>query len=99
MKELKKLFTVSRLSQIVSAKKTSGIQVFLYGSAARGEDDEHSDFDLLVIGREDCRGKFSLPELAGKAKIAFFTPLEYSVLRKKDAPFYDSIERNKIRLV
>ena len=74
---------------------------YLFGSAARGEDTERSDIDVLVIGNEKKRRDRALFAALGgeRIKIVFFTPMEFSMLSRKDKPFYDAIERDKVRLL
>ena len=89
-RQLKILFSICSLSGEVP-KDFDG-QGFLFGSAARGEDTEKSDWDVLVISSE--RISFKNP----KVKPVFFTPLEYSALARKDTAFFNSIEKNKIKV-
>ncbi|PIU10151.1 hypothetical protein COT30_00810 [Candidatus Micrarchaeota archaeon CG08_land_8_20_14_0_20_49_17] len=75
--------------------------VFLYGSAARGEDDEESDVDLLVIAIGESRAQIlaKMIKTTEKLKPIIFTPLEYAQLAKKDKALYERLETDKIRLV
>lgn len=80
-----------------------GVKVYLYGSAARGEDTEDSDLDVLIIGRaklEDVekelkpvRGKFNK-----KIKIMLFTQNEWLKMREKDPALYERVEKDRIEL-
>lgn len=101
VKELKRLLTVSELKRTLEENKVSGVEVYLFGSAARGEDTEKSDIDLLVLGgREKRRDRALLNALGGpKVKVNFFTPVEFAMLSRKDRAFYDSMERDKVRLL
>ena len=85
------------------SEKKYNIQIFLYGSAARGEDIENSDIDLLVIGK--INKERLIPEIkkisnniGREIKIIIFNTLEWSQLVRKDAPFYERVEKDKIRL-
>jgi len=89
-RSLKVLLTVSSL--VGEIPKDFEGQVFLFGSAARGEDTEKSDWDALVISTK----RLSLKN--PRIKPVFFNPLEYSALARKDKAFFDSMEKNKIRL-
>jgi predicted nucleotidyltransferase len=79
------------------------VGVFLYGSAARGEDVEDSDIDLLVISSgEDPKqliGKLHIEKLGNKLKPYIITSLEYARLAREDRAFYERVEADKIRLV
>lgn len=44
--------TVERAGRALVEATTSPTKVILFGSRARGDADEHSDFDFLVIERE-----------------------------------------------
>lgn len=72
-------------------------QVFLFGSFARGENDEKSDIDLLVIGKNRDLIK-KLKALDDRIKVSFYTPLEWSMAARKDRTFFDNVEKDKIRL-
>ncbi len=96
VKELKKLRTIFYARKL--AGSLTDCSVFLYGSAAAGEDTEKSDVDLLVIGAEKLRASPAL-NLPRNISVAFFTPLDYALLRRKDKAFYDRIEANKVRII
>ncbi|MEM3031062.1 MAG: nucleotidyltransferase domain-containing protein [Candidatus Micrarchaeia archaeon] len=100
-KELRKLLTLSALRERLRERELEGIEVFLYGSAARGENTEASDIDILAVGPQEKRTSSELNRaLEGmKTKLLYLTPLEYSELARKDRALYDSIERDKVRLV
>jgi len=99
-KELKRLKTVAWLGEKLAKQDFEGLQVFLYGSAGRGEDSEKSDVDLLVIGGEEKRRSPRVAGLASeKTRVVFMTPTEYADLARNDKAFYESIERDKIKLV
>ena len=101
VKALKRLLTISSLRQALVKEGVEGIEAYLFGSAARGEDTERSDMDVLVIGDEGKRRDRQLFAALGgeRIKITFFTPMEFSMLARKDKPFYDAIERDKVRLL
>ncbi|MBI4173897.1 MAG: nucleotidyltransferase domain-containing protein [Candidatus Aenigmarchaeota archaeon] len=96
VKQLKMLFTVARLSALV-AGKVEGCEVYLFGSCARGEDVEDSDIDLLVVGTNRT-AIARLQALDRRAKVSFFTPVEWLKLAKQDRAFYQRVEQDKIRL-
>lgn len=97
VKQLKVLFTVSELKEGLAALEADA-EVYLFGSASRGEDAEGSDIDILVIGRDrELIGK--IKSLDSRIKVSFFTPVEWLKTAKKDRPFYERAEKDKIRLV
>jgi len=84
-------------------KGISACQIYLYGSAARGEEKEGSDIDLLVVGeiKEESIYKqiiSSLPKIKKEIKIQVFRPLEWAEMEAKDRSFYERIEKDKIKL-
>ncbi len=101
VKALKRLLTISSLRQALVKADVQEVDIYLFGSAARGEDTERSDVDVLVIGDEGKRRDRALFAALGgeRIRIAFFTPMEFSMLSRKDRPFYDAIERDKVRLL
>jgi predicted nucleotidyltransferase len=96
VKQLKILYTISRL--LSNFEKIKGeAEYYLYGSAARGEDAEDSDIDILVLGKDrSIIGK--IKSINKKIKVSFFTPLEWARIAKEDPAFYERVERDKIRL-
>ena len=104
VKQLKILINVSELNVILKRFTGKGFEAYLFGSAARGEDTEKSDIDLLIIG------KISNDDLADiTARItnamdrdvnpAIKTPYEYSNLYKTDKAFFQNLERDRIKLI
>lgn len=103
LKQLKILLATVKIWDIVKGLKGK-VEVYLYGSMARGEDDQASDVDILVLGDIKKKELLSLVEkmerkLRRAIKPLVLTPLEYSMLARKDRTLYDNIERSKIRLV
>jgi predicted nucleotidyltransferase len=103
-KQLKVLITVTGLYDLTRYLADKNVEIYLFGSAARGEDTENSDIDLLVIG---SIGKNSLSSLFENIRNYFqrevspviYTPIQYSNLPEKDRAFYESIEKDKIRVL
>jgi predicted nucleotidyltransferase len=67
--------------------------IILYGSCARGEDEPHSDIDLLIISGRKERMEFSVFEkhLGRKINTLVFEPYEWEEKAKKDRAFYERI--------
>lgn len=104
LKQLKILIMVSRLYDLTRGFKNYDIEMFLFGSTAKGEDTENSDIDLLVITGEDRRVINDLIDrlksiLDRDVNPVIYSPLEYASLYNKEKAFYDQIERNKIRVL
>jgi predicted nucleotidyltransferase len=101
IKELKRLKLISTI--IPDFKKIADVEIYLYGSGARGEDNEESDVDLLVIGKKldkliEITGRVE-KKLNRRVKISSFSQLEWSKMARKDPAFYERVEKDKIRLV
>ena len=52
VKQLKVLLTINKVTPLLGKFRGSGVEVYLYGSAARGEDTEKSDIDIFIQGNE-----------------------------------------------
>ena len=103
VKQLKILDTLLTLNEIKLLGKKHDIGIYLYGSASRGEDEEQSDIDLLIIGK--IKKEQILPEINGiskkigrNIKIVILAQVDWSQMSRKDAAFYERVEKDKIRL-
>jgi predicted nucleotidyltransferase len=101
VKQLKSLLSLSKLDHLKKNFENHECEVYLFGSTARGEDNEKSDIDLLVITNEE---KEVIAGLLAKIRIknlkpVIFTPMDYVHLYKADRAFYERIEKDRIRLV
>lgn len=103
VKYLKLLDTLSLLSDIPKIAKRYNVKAYLYGSAARGEDVEDSDIDILIIGkikkeqviRDINKTSSSINRIM---KVQVFSQQEWSQLARKDKAFYERVEKDKIEL-
>ena len=100
---LKILQNIMELSDISKISQKYKVKIYAYGSAARGEDHEESDIDLLIIGQikkeEIIRDVKKVEETIGRPiTIQIFSPQEWSAMAKKDPAFYERIEKDKIEL-
>lgn len=103
VKQFKVLDNLLILNKINLLGNKYGIEIYLYGSSSRGDDVESSDIDLLIIGK--IKKEQIFPDLdrisrqiGREIKFISFTPLEWSQFSKKDAAFYERVEKDKIRL-
>ena len=104
-KALKIAYTVGKLgdARIVEhiRENSQGLSaVLLYGSAARGEDDATSDYDLLVIAAA-CRTRGGeLSEMLGReVNLKKYTIGEWKKISERDRPFYMEVISNSISLL
>ena len=104
IRQLKILLMVTRLYELTLEYSGHGIEMFLFGSSAKGEDTNDSDIDLLIVS--SATGD-TIKKLIGKVKNnlmrevnpVVYTPLEYANLCNKEKTFYDQLERYKIRVL
>ncbi len=80
------------------------LKIYLYGSVARGEDDENSDWDILIIGdakTNELEAKLYplRKESKKEIKLTIFTKREWLNLYKKDPAFYERLEKDRIELM
>ncbi|MBI2573353.1 nucleotidyltransferase domain-containing protein [Candidatus Woesearchaeota archaeon] len=103
LKQFKILNTLSSLNFFATISQKHNVESYLFGSAARGEDHENSDLDILIIGKikkEELLTEIEKrkPKNMKKIQLQIFTPLEWSTLATKDKPFYERVEKDKIAL-
>jgi len=106
VRQLKKAHTLSfpLFPKIKEAFKDSVVEIYLYGSTARGEDTEKSDLDMLVIGNIELNKlekQFSgIRKISEKEiKLAVFSRRDWISMAKKDPAFHERVEKDKIRIV
>ena len=104
VKQLKVLINVSELSAILKDFTGKGFETYLFGSAARGDDTENSDIDLLIIGKISNASLADMTAMITKAmnrdvNPVIKSPYEYSTLYKTDKAFFQNLERDRIKLV
>ena len=74
-------FIVSRMRLVTS--------IVLFGSFARGENDENSDVDILTISLDKNKPTAELAEILGRdVNLINFTPAEWSGQAKSNRAFY-----------
>jgi predicted nucleotidyltransferase len=103
IKQLKKMDTLSLISEIKDLAAKNNLKAYLYGSAARGEDVEDSDIDILIIGKikkEEIINEIKKisEKIRKKIKIEIFTEQGWSEMARKDPAFYERVEKDKIEL-
>jgi predicted nucleotidyltransferase len=89
----------SKLVEEIIEKIPNVQSISLYGSLAKGTNDENSDLDLLVILEEKLISKPALgKKLAREPNIIFLTPNEWKGIAQKDKVFYDNVILDSIML-
>ena len=95
VRQLKLIMTIALLAPLIDDLKMHTRRVILYGSAARGEDHEESDIDLLIVTREkkiveNQLRKYSLPQ---KFQIIMHTSQEWTKIETENNVFADQVEK------
>ena len=65
-------------------------KILLFGSAARGQQDEYSDVDLIIIKRTNQRfieRLLAVPLLPVEADVFVYTPEEFAEMQEHENPF------------
>lgn len=103
IKHLKILYNLSIIAEIREIASKLDCRAYLYGSAARGEDVEKSDIDILLIGKAN-KGQIiqEVNRIASpikrQIKIELFSEMEWSQMARKDPAFYERAEKDKIEI-
>jgi len=78
-------------------------RVYLFGSWARGEEDELSDLDVVVIKRTDSSFLDRLREIAsllpldlGGVDVLVYTPDEFAVMQRQGNAFAEMIDEEAL---
>ncbi len=100
VKQFKVFGTLFSLRDVVFTLEPFAVEIVLFGSASRGEDDEESDVDLLVICPDKKAAldafrtaKKGIGAFGDKISPVFATPAEFSAMRRKDAEFYERVRQ------
>lgn len=84
-------------SVVEDLKRYAPLQVILFGSAARGDVDEQSDLDFVVIKQTDrpflqrLREAALLVKAPGSVDILVYTPEEWRRMREMESPFAERV--------
>lgn len=102
VKRLKIAYNVSKpiVRKLMRIGKELRASIFIYGSVARGEDTEQSDWDILVVGRVRMVDfKNEIGNTKEKMNISIYTLSEWNKMKKKDPAFYERVERDKLKVI
>ena len=96
-KQVKILYSLSEINasgivEEIISKNKDVLSIVVYGSVARGDDDETSDIDLLIISRKDniLNGLKKEKNLGREVTIIGYTYKEWKEKAEKDKVFYDN---------
>ncbi|HTY92090.1 MAG TPA: nucleotidyltransferase domain-containing protein [Methanocella sp.] len=104
VRQFKVLLNTAKILESIEGISLNDAEIYLFGSAARGEDDKDSDIDLLIIGEADSAKLAEIKDavmekLGREVNLVFYTRAQYSDLYRDNRMFYENIERDKIRLL
>ena len=91
--------TVDKIKRVVDCLKRYGPeQIILFGSYARGEADEYSDLDVVVVKQTEQRFLERLIEAAkcldndlGKVDVFVYTREEIEEMKRNENPFIEQV--------
>jgi predicted nucleotidyltransferase len=103
VKEFKIFTSVAKLYEVMRTFQIKDTEIYLFGSAARGEDNENSDIDLLLIGQIDNNTLVELKEsvkdkMRKEVNIIAYSRAQYSDLYRSDHAFFDNIDKDKVKI-
>lgn len=100
VRQLKILFTLFQLDDLITQAKPFSDRIILFGSCAGGTDVKDSDIDLLLLTNEKSQLKGTLHKFNAKSqrRIApiILDPQGFSKLRREDSALFDRISRGMI---
>jgi len=90
MLETKEKVNLDEVVKILVEKYSPIEKIFLFGSQARGDADEYSDLDLIVI--KNTKERFvarlgAVPVLPVHADVFVYTPKEFETMKEHENPF------------
>lgn len=104
---MKGILTLDALRQLAGKVIPAGSQVWLYGSRARGEAREDSDWDILILldkpsvtSADEDQYAYPFVDL-GWDYASAVSPQVYALedwKRQSFTPFYQNVERDKVRI-
>ncbi len=93
------VFTLQRIGALVKpiAEKYQVEKIYLFGSYARGEADEHSDLDFLVLGGQDFKAT-SIFALAEELRMALKKGVDVFEINEidEDSDFYKKVMEERL---
>lgn len=94
IKQFKVFKTIIHSAPLIEKLKPFSQKVILFGSVAKGEDTEKSDFDFLIISRSEDKIR-EIIEKFGDYKIQAIikSPQEILALQEKDAVFFQEVDK------
>lgn len=85
---------IDEIVEIITHQYGPVEKIIIFGSQARGEADEWSDLDLIIIKKTDerfVRRIIEAPTLPVQADIFVYTPEEFETMKENENPFIMSV--------
>lgn len=102
------MITISRQDRvahiITSLEEYDPQQVILFGSGARGDEDEYSDLDLVIIKETQERFLDRLEKVYELVKPTFamdvlvYTPQEFAEMQEQENPFIEMVMKEGVTI-
>lgn len=101
-RQIKIIFSLKKLedSGLIDYLRDKFFQVVLFGSAAKGLDDDKSDIDLVCIGIKKTLDLFEFEKKLNKEiSIHFFSLVDWKKQKEKNKAFYQDVISYGINLI
>lgn len=100
LKELKVVFTLMEIDEMIKDIRKVSSQIILFGSCFEGEDSEKSDIDLFILSDKAKQVNKTIEQYQNKTKRkispVIVNDTELRTLKQKDKPFYSRIRKGRI---
>lgn len=100
LRELKVIFTLMEIDEMIKDLRIVSSQIILFGSCADGEDSQESDIDLLVLSNQGKQANKIIDShqsrIQRKISHIIVNDMELRTLKQKDKPFYSRIKKGRI---
>jgi len=100
LKELKVVFTLLEIDEMIKDLKSVSNQIILFGSCADGEDTEESDIDLFVLSDKGKSVNKIISnhqnKIERKISPVIVNYMELRTLKQKYRPFYSRIKKGRV---
>jgi len=100
LRELKVVFTLMEIDEMVKDLMNFSEKIILFGSCANGEDIKESDIDLLILSENKKQVNELIDEhqrkISRKISPIIVNDTEFRTLRDEDKPFYSQIKKGML---
>jgi len=100
LRELKIVFTLLEIEELLKDLKTTTNQIILYGSCAIGEDTQDSDIDLFIHSDNNKKVTKIInnhqKHIDRTVSLVVLSDIELQKLKQKDKPFYSRVKKGRL---